>query len=64
MKYADIKDLTSEELRKRERLMREELFMAKMKNSIDQSGRTSDIRVKRRDVARVLTALNLKLKSR
>ncbi|MCB0392065.1 MAG: 50S ribosomal protein L29 [Bdellovibrionales bacterium] len=61
MKYSEIKDLTVEELRKRIKSMREDLFEAKMKQSLGQLADPVEIRRKRKDIARVLTALNIKL---
>lgn len=61
MKFEDIRDLTVEELRKRHVQMREELFEMKMKHSLGQIASPISIREKRRDIARVLTALNMKL---
>ena len=61
MKYSEIKDLTVEELRKRKKTMREDLFEAKMKQSLGQLADPVEIRKKRRDIARALTALNAKL---
>lgn len=61
MKYLEIKDLTVEELRKRLKGMKEDLFESKMKQSLGQLADPVSIRKKRRDLARVLTALNAKL---
>ena len=61
MKYSEIKDLTVEELRKRMKAMREDLFESKMKQSLGQLADPVSIRVKRRDIARVQTAINSKL---
>ena len=61
MKFADIKDLTVEELLKRQRQMREELFELKMKHSLGQVANPLEIRSIRKNVARVKTALNNKL---
>ena len=61
MKYSEIKDLTVEELRKRIKAMREDLFEAKMKHSLGQMADPVSIRYKRKDIARVETALNSKL---
>ena len=61
MKYADVKDLTVEELRKRLRTTREELFEGRMKHSLGQLGSPIEIRNKRKDVARLRTALHQKL---
>jgi large subunit ribosomal protein L29 len=61
MKFADIKELTSNELRKRVVQLREELFEARMKHSLGQLGSPVEIRGKRRDLARLKTALEMKL---
>jgi large subunit ribosomal protein L29 len=61
MKFDEMKDLTVEELRKRHKQMREEIFEMKMKHSLGQVGNPIGIRHMRRDMARVLTALNMKL---
>jgi large subunit ribosomal protein L29 len=64
MKFNEIKDLTSDELRRKQTQLREELFEARMKHSLGQVGNPIEIRQRRRDLARVLTALNLKLGQR
>lgn len=64
MKFAEIKDLTSDELRKKQAQLRDELFQAKMKHSLGQIGNPIEIRDRRRALARILTALNLKLSSK
>lgn len=61
MKFADIQDLTVEELRKREKTMSEDLFNLKIKHSLGQVGNPIQIRDLRRDVARIKTALTAKL---
>lgn len=61
MTFAEIKDLTSDELRKRYNQIREDLFEARMKHSMGQLGNPIEVRQKRRDVARLLTAINMKL---
>lgn len=61
MKFADIQDLTVEELRKREVKMSAEYFDMKMKHSLGQVGNPLEIRGLRRDVARIKTALAAKL---
>jgi large subunit ribosomal protein L29 len=61
MKFVEIKDLTSDELRKKHTQLRDELFEAKMKHSLGQVGNPIEIRERRRDIARVLTAINVKL---
>jgi large subunit ribosomal protein L29 len=62
MKFADIKDLTVEELRKRERAGRSELREMKLKHVMGQVANPLEIRFRRRDIARVKTALAAKLK--
>ena len=61
MKFADIRDLTVEELRKREKTMSEDLFNLKIKHSLGQVGNPIQIQDLRRDVARIKTALTAKL---
>jgi ribosomal protein L29 len=61
MKFSEIKDLTTDELRKKDRLLKEELFEMTMKHSLGQLGSPIEIRGKRRQRAQVMTALNLKL---
>jgi len=61
MKFVEIKDLTSDELRKKQTQLRDDLFATKMKHSLGQVGNPIEIRDRRRDLARVLTAINLKL---
>ena len=61
MKFTEIKDLTVEELRKRSQQLREDMFQVKMKHALGQVSSPIEIRKSRRDLARVLTALNAKL---
>ncbi len=61
MKFKDIQDLTVEELRKREKTMRVEMFDLKMKHSLGQVGNPIQIRDLRRDISKVKTALSAKL---
>ncbi len=61
MKFKEIQDLTVEELRKRQLALREELFESEMKHSLGQVANPIEIRMKRKDVARVKTALNMKV---
>ena len=62
MKYQDIKDLTVEELRKRESLSRAEMTEIKLKHMMGQVANPLEIRQRRRDIARMKTALASKLK--
>jgi large subunit ribosomal protein L29 len=61
MKFEEIKELTSAELRKRMLQLRTELFEARMKHTLGQLGSPLDIRHKRKDMARLMTALHMKL---
>ncbi len=61
MKFEDVKDLTVEELRKRRLTLSEEMFQLKMKHSLGQVNNPIEIRNKRRDVARIQTALSTKI---
>ena len=61
MKFAEVKELTSSELRKRVVTLRAELFEARMKHTLGQLGSPIEIRFKRRDLARLKTALVMKL---
>jgi large subunit ribosomal protein L29 len=61
MKFEEVKELTSTELRKRMVQLREELFEARMKHSLGQLGNPIEIRDKRKDLARLKTALQTKL---
>ncbi len=61
MKFKEMSDLTVEELRKREKSTNVELFETKMKHSLGQVSNPLKIRDLRRDVARIKTALALKL---
>ena len=62
MKYSDIKDLTVDELRKRESGLRNELSLTRMKGKMGQLASPIEIRNQRRDIARIKTALSSKLK--
>ncbi len=61
MKFSDVQELTSLELRKRVIQLREELFESRMKQTLGQLGNPLEIRFKRRDLARLKTALQMKL---
>jgi len=61
MKFVEIQDLTVEELRKRQKLMNDNLFETKMKHKLGQVSNPLEIRALRRDLARVKTALSSKL---
>lgn len=57
MKFAEIKDLSVVELKKKRAALSKELFDAKIKNSIGQLGNALEIRQLRRDIARLNTAI-------
>jgi len=57
MDFKDIKGLSQKELTKKGASLKEDLFQAKMKNSLGQLGNPMEIRKIRRDLARVRTAM-------
>ena len=57
MKFAEIKDLSVVELKKKRAGLSEELFQAKVKNSIGQMANPIEIRNLRKDIARINTAI-------
>lgn len=61
MKFTEVNELTSSELRKRMAQLRSELFEARMKHTLGQLGNPVEIRYKRKDLARLKTALQMKL---
>ena len=61
MKFGEIRDLTAEELRKRMLTSREELFEMTMKHSMGQLAAPSEITEKRKSIARIKTALSMKM---
>ncbi len=56
MKYAELKDLTAEELRQKEAGFRDELFKLRLRQATSQVENPMRIRQLRRDIARVRTA--------
>lgn len=61
MKYEEIQNLTVEELKKRYKSLREELFEMKMKHSLGQLADPVLIRRTRKNIAKISTALTSKL---
>ena len=61
MKFEEVSGLSVDELRKKLRELREQVFELGMKNKLGQVGNPIQIRYLRRDVARVKTALSQKL---
>ncbi len=56
MKYAELTDLTAEELRQKEAGLQEELFKLRLRQATSQVENPMRIRQLRRDIARVRTA--------
>jgi large subunit ribosomal protein L29 len=57
MKYQDVKDLSVAEMKKKKKALTQDMFEAKMKNSLGQLSNPLEIRGLRRDLARLNTAL-------
>lgn len=60
MKYQDISGLKKEELAKKAKELKADLFQLRMKNSLGQLGNPLEIRYLRKDIARIATALKVK----
>ncbi len=60
MKFEEIKDLSLKELVKKRSVMVEELFNARMKNSLGQLANPVQIRGIRKDIARINTVISRK----
>ena len=56
MKYAELKDLTAEELRQKEAALRDDLFKLRLRQASTQVDNPMRIRQLRHDIARVQTA--------
>lgn len=57
MKFTEVKDLSVTELKKKRAALSEELFQARIKNSIGQLSNPLVIRGLRRDIAKINTAI-------
>jgi large subunit ribosomal protein L29 len=57
MKFTEVKDLSVTELKKKRASLSEELFQARIKNSIGQLANPLVIRDLRRNIARINTAI-------
>ncbi|MGZ3791026.1 MAG: 50S ribosomal protein L29 [Bdellovibrio sp.] len=57
MKFVEIKDLSVTELKKKRAALSEELFQARIKNSIGQLSNPIEIRNLRRNIAKINTAI-------
>jgi len=60
MKAQELREKTTAELQELERQVRDELFRLRMKHYSGQLQRPSDLREKRRDIARIKTVLTEK----
>jgi large subunit ribosomal protein L29 len=60
MKFKDMKDLSNTELKKKQKTLTNDLFTAKMKNSIGQLSNPLEIRHIRRELAQLKTAVSQK----
>lgn len=60
MKYADISGLSAKDLSKKVAQLRTTVFEAEMKNALGQLANPMEIRVARRDIARLKTAVTAK----
>ncbi len=57
MKFQEIKDLSVVDLKKKRAALSEELFQARIKNSIGQLSNPIEIRNLRRNIAKINTAI-------
>ena len=57
MKFVEIKDLSVTELKKKRAALSEELFQARIKNSIGQLSNPIEIRDLRKSIAKINTAI-------
>jgi large subunit ribosomal protein L29 len=60
MKFAEVKDLSVAELKKKKAQMSSKLFELRLKNSVGQVSNPLEIRAMKRDLARVATAIAAK----
>jgi large subunit ribosomal protein L29 len=63
MKFAELKDLTPQELSARSGDLRRELFNLRLQKASAQLEKTARLRTLRKEIARVETALSLRRKS-
>lgn len=64
MQYQELSGLSETELRKMLAEKRSSLFAAKMKNKLNQSSNPMEVRLGRKDIARILTALGARKSKR
>ncbi len=60
MKAAELREMTTEELRKKEQELRKELFNLRFQHATHQLENTARIKLVRRDIARVNTVIREK----
>lgn len=63
MKFAELKDLTAQELAARSGDLRRELFNLRLQKASAQLEKTARLRAIRKDIARVETAISLRRNS-
>lgn len=61
MKFAEVKDLSVAEMKKKKAAWSDELFQARIKNSIGQLANPLEIRHLRRNIAKINTAIVTKV---
>ena len=64
MKASELKDLTAEELLKKEKDLKEEMFNLRFQHSTGQLDNTARLKQVRKDIARIETVLRLKALSK
>jgi large subunit ribosomal protein L29 len=64
MKAGELKDLTAEELLKKKKDLKEEMFNLRFQHSTGQLDNTARLRQVRKDIARIETVLRLKALSK
>jgi large subunit ribosomal protein L29 len=64
MKAGELKDLTAEELLKKEKDLKEEMFNLRFQHSTGQLDNTARLKQVRKDIARIETVLRLKALSK
>jgi len=64
MKASELKDLTAEELLKKEKDLKEEMFNLRFQHSTGQLDNTARLKQVKKDIARIETVLRLKALSK
>jgi large subunit ribosomal protein L29 len=64
MKAGELKDLTAEELLKKEKDLKEEMFNLRFQHSTGQLDNTARLKQVKKDIARIETVLRLKALSK